>query len=1107
MKLSALMLLFFGLTLTAETTDAQQRLRNISLENATILDVFRAIEAQSDFGFFFKDNQMDLEKHYSLNLEDASLEEALAKVFADGEYNYQIIGDNVVVMRNDADSTSSITLSHLQQDGRTVSGTIRDANGEPIPGASIVVKGTTTGTISDMDGNFTLSGVPEDATLQFSFVGMNTVEASVTNQNTFDIVLQEESLGLDEVIVVGYGTTSTRMTVGSVTSLQTDKIDELPFTNTGDALQGRTAGVVIQSGGGAPGSKPRISIRGGEKPLYVIDGVIRDESDFNSLNSSDIDKISILKDASATAVYGSRAGDGIVLVQTKRGQAGDIKIQYSGGVDFSQPAVFPDKINALDYVNAANQAAAYDGRDPIYSQDEINKIANNSDPYGSITANTDWRDLALNDFASGHRHNLSMSGVSDNGINYYAAVGYLKQNSIFKQSHNNEYDRANLRSNISTRFDDIGLEVGINIDGALENRNPTVWGDYTVWSQIQNVKPNYAAFNPDGTYSSISIHPLVILDERAGYNDEKDKYVNTQLNANWDVPSLPGLKVGALANVRYSDYNQKIFQSKAPQYQPNGDAVPYTSNYLRMTNDHSTQTSFDANLMYKKSIDRHSFELQGVYSFFRSNGENFWAQREKYLSSSFDQLFAGDASTQTNYGAGRESARIGYVGRVKYDFDRKYMFEGNFRVDKSDNFAPGERTGFFPSGAVAWTISEESFMQDLKDNGIIDFLKVRTSYGIVGLEAGARFGYLPVYEMDPQALVVDGNFQTGFSEGPLVSNDLSWYEREVLDIGFDAAFLRNKLTATFDYYYYRTQGYLISPQNQYTTPLGKDLPLVKSESAHRRAGYELSLRWEDTVGELKYEVGANFTSYDELWEKKEDETMSDLMDPNKRITHTKNYYGRAYKTNGLYQSIDQILTNPRRETANELKPGDLFFQDANGDGKIDGEDFRRIGKPTFPSFSYGIDFSLEYKNIFMNGLFQGTGKRYMQLNEFMRGSNTEYMTYDFQKDYWRTDNTNAAFPRLSTYQNLNAGQNYTVAADFWYHNASYLRLKSLQVGYDFKDVVKNLNGISAMRLSLSGTNLFTISDVTKYFDPEIISDAGYAYPIQRTYSVSLNVTF
>ena len=991
----------------------------------------------------------------------------------------------------------------------TVRGSVTDDGREPVIGATVIVKGQPSkGTITDVDGNYVLNDVPSDGTLTFSYVGLQSQDVRVNGRTTIDVLMQSDTKNLDEVVVMGYGTTSTRMAVGAVSALKTDKIENLPFANTAMALQGRTPGLVIQAGGGEPGSKPRISIRGGSTPLYVIDGVVRSEYDFNSLNSSDIEKISVLKDASATAVYGSRAGDGIVLVQTKRGKQEKISIQYTGSVDFSRPTVLPKKLNALDYVLAVNQAAEYDGRKTLpYTEEDIKKIRDKSDPYGKITANTDWMDLALNNYAMGTRHNLSLMGVSKNGLNIYTAVGYYKQNSLFKESHNNPFERFNLRSNVSTTFKEIGLEVGVNIDGSLEKRNPTVWGNYTVWSQLQNVKPNYAAFNPDGTYTSISIHPLVILDKRAGYNKENDKYINVQLYANWDVPFIDGLRAGVLGNVRYGDWNQKIFQSKAPQYQPDGQAVPYTSNYLKMANSRGTQSSFDVNVHYKKKIDLHNFELQGVYTFYKSYDEDFWAQREKYLSSQFDQLFAGDASTQKNSGSASESARLGYVGRIKYDWNQRYMFEGNFRIDQSDNFPKDKRTGFFPSGAVAWVVSEEPFMEKLRENKLIDFLKIRSSYGIVGLEGGARFAYLPVYEILSQSTVIDSKFTTGFREGPLVSNDLSWYTRQAFDVGFDISFLDDRLFASFDYYYYRTKGYLIAPQNRYTTPLGKSLPQVKSESAHRRAGYEANVRWKDKAGDFTYDLGFNLTSYDELWEKKEDESISSLKNPNSRITHVKNYYGRAYKTNGLYQNMEQIIHNPRRESANELKPGDLFFEDLNGDGKIDGEDFQRIGKPTFPAFSYGFDFNLGYKNLFVYGLLQGTGTRYKQLQEFMRATNTEYLTYDFQLDSWRPDNPDASFPRLSTYQNLNAGQNYTVSADFWYRNAAYLRLKSLQIGYDFKDFLKNSKSISSVKLSIIGTNILTFSQVNKFFDPEIAADTGYAYPTQKSYSVVLNVTF
>lgn len=1000
--------------------------------------------------------------------------------------------------------TASVSIT--QQKTVKVTGRIVDTAGEPLIGVNVMItKGGTGGTITDIDGKFALDA-PVGANLEISYIGYKTQNIVVTGTAPISLKMKEDSQALDEVIVVGYGTTSTRKMAGAVSALKTDKIDQLPFSNTAAALQGRIPGVIIQQGGAEPGAAPTISIRGGGAPLYVIDGVVRDAQDFNSINSSDIEKISILKDASATAVYGARAGNGIVLVQTKRGKEGATKIDYTGGLDFSSPVVLPKRINTAEYTGAANWAAAYDGVPPRYPEDVIAGLPD-----------TDWQGLALRKSAVQQRHNLSFSGVKG-GVNYYTAIGVLDAGSLFRQSHNNQYTRYNVRSNVSTTFDPIGLEVGVNIDGAWERSHPTIKGNYVVWRDINAAKPTIAAYNPDGTYSGLSLHPLAELDKRSGYNNNDDKYANIQLYANWKIPFIKGVKAGFTGNFHLTDYNSKSFDSKAPQYDTSGGLLTDNFRSLNMSNSWGWRNNFDVNVQYDRSFGKHNFELQGVYSFQQDFGENFWARREGFISSDLDQLFAGDASTQTNSGFAERSARMGYVGRLKYDYAGKYLFEGNFRVDGSDNFPKGSRFGFFPSVAVGWVVSEENFMKALNEKNILNFFKIRASYGQVGLEGleglsgddyrKKRFRYVPSYNFDAKSYVIDGKFVQGFSEGPLVSNDLSWYTKDVLDIGVDLTTLANRLSASFDYFYYRTKGYLVSPGDRYTTPLGKDLPQIKSQSTHRRAGYEMNLRWKDQAGDFHYEVGFNMTYYNELWEKKQDESLSDLMNPNKRVTHTKNYYGVAYHSLGLYQTAEQILNNPRRENSTELKPGDIAFQDINGDGNIDGEDQVRIGKPTFPSFTYGVDFSLEYKGFFLNGLLQGTGARYRALDDFMRGTYVEALTYQFQTDYWRPDNTDAMFPRLSTLQALNGDNNYGVSSDFWYHNASYLRLKSLQVGYDFKkEMLKKLKVISALRLSLVGTNIFTISSVNKFYDPELNANNGYAYPTQKTYSIVLNIGF
>ena len=1104
-RVMRLCLLFIALSLTqvfASVSYSQSTSLTLKMKNVSIEDVLNKIEEKTEFRFLYNKDVVNVGQRVNVSVNESSISDILNNILKNTDIHYTISDRQIVLSKSG--------LFALVSNERIVTGIVTDENGEPIIGANIIVKNDPTlGGITDVNGKFSIT-VPEKATLVISYIGYESKEIAVTNQSAIQVVLKESHSQLDEVIVVGYGSTSTRKTVSSVTSVKTDKIDELPYTSTSAALQGRAAGVIVQQTGGEPGGTvPTISIRGGGTPLYIIDGIIREPLDFNALTSSDIESISVLKDASATAVYGAQAGNGIVLVTTKRGNSEKINIDYTAGFDWSRPTIIPDRVNAVEYVTAANKAAEYDGRGAyaMYSEDVVNKVLNHSDP--ANYPDNDWLKMAINNFAPQMRHNLSMSGKSKNGVKYYTSLGYLNQESLFKQSHNNTFKRYNIRSNVSSSFDNIGLEVGLNLDAILEKRNPNPYGQSQIWRNLLAYnKPIDVAYNPDGTYSAFSVHPLAWLDKESGYDRVSDNILNTQLYATWTLPWDKGLKFKILANSRYSNYNEKYFKSSAPQYSPSGVLKEAAPSEMSLTNSWWRNNTLEASVEYSRAFDRHFLEVQGVYSYYNTTNEEFSASRNGFISNDFDQLFAGDASTQQNTGTAQEGARIGYVGRLRYNYADKYLLEGNFRYDGSDNFARDQRWGFFPSGAVAWVVSEEGFMKTLKDKQIIDFFKIRASYGQVGLETGvARFGYIPTYSYNSQSAVVGGEFVPGFTEGNLVSNALSWYTKDVFDIDFDMAFLNNHLNFTFDYYYYKTKGYLISPQNRYTTTLGKDLPQVKSNSIHRRAGYEAMVRYKNKVGHLNYDLGFNFTTYDELWEVNESESEATLKNPKKRSTHQKNYYGNAYQSSGIYQSAADVLDNPRFLSATELKPGDLAYIDVNGDGKIDSEDQVRIGKPFFPSFNYGFDFNLDYKGFFLYGLFQGTGPRYVELSGLMKGGNTMEMNYKYQLDFWTPENADAAYPRASSYQNINSSNN-TQSSDFWIKNASYFRLKSLQFGYDFKNILlRNVNAISKLKLSVMGTNLFTISGVKDYFDPEVVDGSGQGYPVQQTFSVALNVGF
>ena len=546
-RVMRLCLLFIALSLTqvfASVSYSQSTSLTLKMKNVSIEDVLNKIEEKTEFRFLYNKDVVNVGQRVNVSVNESSISDILNNILKNTDIHYTISDRQIVLSKSG--------LFALVSNERIVTGIVTDENGEPIIGANIIVKNDPTlGGITDVNGKFSIT-VPEKATLVISYIGYESKEIAVTNQSAIQVVLKESHSQLDEVIVVGYGSTSTRKTVSSVTSVKTDKIDELPYTSTSAALQGRAAGVIVQQTGGEPGGTvPTISIRGGGTPLYIIDGIIREPLDFNALTSSDIESISVLKDASATAVYGAQAGNGIVLVTTKRGNSEKINIDYTAGFDWSRPTIIPDRVNAVEYVTAANKAAEYDGRGAyaMYSEDVVNKVLNHSDP--ANYPDNDWLKMTINNFAPQMRHNLSMSGKSKNGVKYYTSLGYLNQESLFKQSHNNTFKRYNIRSNVSSSFDNIGLEVGLNLDAILEKRNPNPYGQSQIWRNLLAYnKPIDVAYNPDGTYSAFSVHPLAWLDKESGYDRVSDNILNTQLYATWTLPWDKGLKFKILANSR-----------------------------------------------------------------------------------------------------------------------------------------------------------------------------------------------------------------------------------------------------------------------------------------------------------------------------------------------------------------------------------------------------------------------------------------------------------------------------------------------------------------------------------------------------------------------------
>lgn len=1099
-------ILFFFLSFWGATAaSSYSQVTKLNLEvNGTVLEVLKAIESQSEFTFVYKQNEIKLDDNVSIDLQNKTISEVLDVLLHDKSLAYKITDRHIVLFKKGEIHQESTTV---------VTGRIIDEFGEPVIGANVLVKNEEgIGTTTDMDGKFTLDleGYKEPV-LVISFIGYTSQEVVVGKKRTLNIILKEDSKALEEVVVIGYGKNSKRNLTSAVSTVNTDKIKNVPVANVTDALAGRAAGLIVTSSGGGLNKKSTISIRGGGQPIVVIDGFVSDYNDFVNLNSDDIESMTVLKDAAAAAVYGQRAGNGVLVVKTKNGLKG-LRVDYSFNQNWSEPTYLEKKLDSYERAVFDNTVRDMYDLEPRWTEEEVEKYRTGSDPYNY--PNTDWQKIMLRNLTPESKHSLAVRGGSEFN-KFYVSFQAYNQKSMYK-ADTEWYKRYNVRMNEVSEFKDLGLKLTFGLDGYISTmrspRSQYSSGYWQTWGHIQNCGPMGLAYNKDGQIYVGYDNPVAEVSPESGYTKFDNKMITGLFNAEWDVYGVEGLKLKVGGNYRYGMYDGKTWNKTAPQYDLEGNKGPdfpvslnYSSNYSRMW---TTQYFADYNRSFMDETHNVSATLgyEQSYSFYRG----FDALRKNYIFM-IDQMGAGPSDTMENSGSEMESGSAGLVARAAYNYKKKYYIEGSLRHDGSDLFPKDRRWGNFFSGSAAWAVSEESFFQPLKERNILNFLKLRASYGQVGMADVSRFSYLTSYGLTERGYVLDGKIVPTFSEGALISDDITWYTTNSTDIGFDFNTLGERLSGSFDYFYMKTTGYLTSPSNVgYTDPLGLSLPKVKSDGEHRRAGYEFNLSWKDHFGDFNYEVGANFTYFDQLVATAWDEDLASQKNPYQRKVQQTGYYGTGYTNLGYYQNADQTMNLPRRDGSSNLVAGDIIYKDMNGDGFIDGADQWRIGKNNFPRGNYGIYANLSYKGFSANILFQGATSRDMYIEDVIRGQSTGGYTivYPYQLDYWMPDNRDAKFPRIAMNSSINGNNNY-VTSDFWLVNGRYIRLKSLQIGYDFRTVLlKNVKWLYKCQVMLSGQNLFTISPATKYgFDPENGSTNNYDYPMQRVYSISLNLGF
>lgn len=1020
-----------------------------------------------------------------------------------------------------ANSDISVNRTSLtSQQENKVKGTVFDAQGEALIGVSIRILGSNIGTITDFDGNFELE-VKKGDVLEISYIGYMTQKVPVKG-SSLKIVLKEDTQQLDEVVVVGYGTTSKRKTTSAVSQVKADELSKVPVPNITQSLAGRAPGLIVTQSGGGVNAKASISIRGGGTPLYVIDNIICEERDFQNLNPEDIDNMSILKDASATAVYGARAANGIVMVTTKSGKTGKLNVDYSFNYTLNQPAELQDKVDAYTAASYINRGLEYDGRALQYSPEDLELYRNGKDPQGH--ANTDWQKVTMRTFAPEMRHNLSLTGGSET-MKIYTGLGYYNQESIYRTNSNN-MQRYNFRTNMEANLKNIGLKVMAGVDAyILDLKEPATAngrGYYTVWSHIQNKLPFEPAYNPFGQiYSGIPDNPLLDISNDGGYYKESKTSVRGNLNLEWAVPWVEGLTLKASSSYTIANDRNKTWSKTAQAYDWEGK--PATANKPSLSKNTYYHNNFNAQFFADYAHTFNSVHTVGATFGIEASGQDYdnsSLSRKDYIFD-VDQIGSGPVDTAENGSSeGVGYRRAALIGRLKYDYAAKYMIEGNIRYDGSDYFPSGNRWGAFFSGSLAWAISEENFWKNWKLDQIFDQFKLRASYGEIGQDfldldgdgSSDRFAYVSSYTLNTRGAYLDGKWYPSFSEGSLISPDMTWYTTKDFNIGADFSTLNSRLSGSVDYFAKVTTGYLASPSNVgYTSTLGKGLPVVKSNGESIRRGFEFVVQWKDHIGDFKYGISGNMTFFDDRWNINPNESETDLKNPYKRSTQVGAYTGNYYKSLGYYTNYEDILNSPKRNGSTSLMAGDLKFYDFNGDGKIDGDDQYRMGNGKSPRSNYGITIDLNYKGWYMNMLWQGATNYNIYIDSMLQGGNSNKLPviYEFQTDIWAPDNTDALYPRQHATAGFNGSNNF-VGTNFWLVDAHYIRLKNMSVGYDFKHkLLKNVAWMTKCNLSLAGYNLLTFSPAKKWgFDPESGSDGnGYTYPISRVYTVSLNIGF
>jgi TonB-linked SusC/RagA family outer membrane protein len=1026
-----------------------------------------------------------------------------------------LIGKNVTgrnLSLAELTNADSASISFAEQ--KTIKGKVTSTKGEPLPGVNILVKGTKIAVSTDLDGNFSIDVPNSNSILVISFTGFVTKEVAASD--ALNIQLEEQNHTLNEVVVVGYGTQKKASTTGAIASIKGAALTQNASANVSNGIAGRMSGVIANNRSGRPGDDSSSllirgfnSFGGGTSPLVVVDGI--PDRDLNRINPDDIESVTVLKDASA-AIYGVRAANGVILVTTKRGKVSAPSIKYDGSYGIQQLTRMDEKVNSWEYMTYYNELNANRGTSLPYTQSEIDKYKAGDDP--NYTS-TNWLKEVYRKDAPQSSHSLSVNGGTEQ-VKYFFSGQYLNQESNLRNS-DERYKQFNLRSNIDVNISS-NLKVNLDIATRKEDRLYPAISIGSIMHETVSMYPFIPAYWTNGSPSSgiaNGRNPILMSSSAAGYDKVINLIVNPKVGFDLKLPRITeGLSLNGYAAFDYNVRSQKKFTKPwdAYSYDKTNDTYNNVKNSTSITSvmqDEiiTNQNTYFIKLAYDRKFDKHGFNAFLGYEQTTKDKTETYAYRRDLLSEQLDQIFTGSTKGQNATGGAYQDGRESYLGRVAYNYDSKYLAEVSTRYNGSFNFPSSSRWGLFPAISAGWKISEEDFFKGQIKG--FDQFKIRASWGKMGnddLGEWINGTYYPNQYLFLTRYQLTTNQQnyTYFGSDYTLNNsiylsstpnpNITWEVQDSKNIGLDFGFLNNRLTATFDYFSNKRSDILVA--RNASVPLYTGLALPKEnigETVNR--GVDWSINFADASANFKYNIGVNFTY-----------AQSEVLfrDEAANIPEWQKSTGKSidswlvYETNGIYRTQADVDSTPH---LSGVKPGDLWIKDTDQDGSITSNDKVRIPESATPKIAYGIPMRAEYKRISIDLLWTGQSMAKQMILPQAQGSIVAPPKWLYDGRY-TVDNPDAPYP--VAFNDTDTKNN--LPADFWLRDASFFRLKSLEISYVLPENLLSKYGISNMRFYAGGTNLFSIDNMKQYnLDPETNNTTGVNYPQTRIYRIGVNI--